>query len=96
MCVYVTIGVTGVLLNLFSAAGQRGPRGAVANEDLLRDARKRTRQAGYLLFSLWFAFIVVHVLLLLTVTCISCFSLASNLVARASNFAVMASTLLVV
>ena len=44
-----------------SAGGHRGPRGAVANEDLLWDACKRTSQTGYLLFLLWFAFMVVHV-----------------------------------
>ena len=51
-------------LFLFTSAGATGgPRGAVANEDLLWGPCKRTCQAGYLLFSLWFAFMVVHVVL---------------------------------
>ena len=79
MC--VTLGITGILsdclvfgfASTFTAGGHRGPRGAVANEDLLWGPCKRTCQTGYLLFSLWFAFMVVHVVLLLIATHFSCF-----------------------
>ena len=43
------------------AGGHGGRRGAVANEDLLWDPCKRTCRTSYLLFSLWLAFMVVHV-----------------------------------
>ena len=83
-CVCVPLVVTGLLLNcshrdsvelfpISSAGGHRGPRGAVANEDLLWGPCKRTCQTGYLLFSLWLAFMVVHVVLLLVATRVSCF-----------------------
>ena len=45
----------------------------MANEDLLWGPCKRTCQTGYLLFSLWFAFMVVHVVLSLIATCVSGF-----------------------
>ena len=48
-------------------------RGAVANEDLLCGPCKRTCETGYLFFSLRFAFMVVHAVLLPIAARVSCF-----------------------
>ena len=56
-CVRVTLGITGILsdcfvfgfASTFTAGGHRGPRGAVANEDLLWGPCKRTCQTGVVL-----------------------------------------------
>ena len=62
--VCVTLGVEGgLLVSQFSMQGRWGLSGTMANGDFLWDLCKRTCHTGYLLFSLWFAFMVVHVAL---------------------------------
>ena len=78
MC--VTLGIIGILSDCFSFTVvflvQQGATGAPEERWPTKTSSgpcKRTCQTGYLLFSLWFAFMVVHVVLLLIATRVSCF-----------------------